>query len=106
MRSARRGAPRFDQLLDDATIVCLPTAPFPAPLRGLPRSVMWEKRVPVITLTSIAGMLGTPQLSMPLGEVDGLPVGLSIMGRARQRRHAARRRLGYEGSFAALSLSA
>ena len=78
-RAERRA--EFDQLLDEETIVCLPTTPFPAPLRGLPRSVMWEKRVPVITLTAIAGMLGTPQISMPLAEVDGLPVGLSIMGR-------------------------
>ena len=36
--------------------------------------------MPVSTLTTIAGTLGTPQLSMPLGDVDGLPVGLSIMG--------------------------
>ena len=28
----------------------------------------------------MGGTTGRPQLSMPLGEVDGLPVGLSIMG--------------------------
>jgi amidase len=68
------------RVIDPATVLCLPTAPFPAPPRGQPRSVMWERRVPVIALTCIAGMLGAPQVSMPLAEVDGLPVGLSILG--------------------------
>ena len=31
-------------------------------------------------LTCIAGTIGAPQISLPLGEVDGLPVGLSIIG--------------------------
>jgi amidase len=62
------------------TVICLPTTPFPAPVSGQPRSRMWELRVPVISLTCIAGMLGAPQLSMPLAELDGLPIGLSIVG--------------------------
>jgi amidase len=33
------------------------------------------------TLTSIAGTLGAPQLSLPVAFVDGLPVGLSLLGR-------------------------
>jgi len=68
-------------LLDPETVICLPTTPFPAPLAGQPRSVMWQRRVPVITLTCIAGMTGTPQLSVPAGDVDGLPVGLSLLAR-------------------------
>jgi len=63
------------------TVVCLPTAPFPAPRVGEPRSAMWAHRTAISTLTSIAGTLGAPQLSMPLGLVDGLPVGLSILAR-------------------------
>ena len=31
-------------------------------------------------LTSIAGNTGRPQISLPLAEVDGLPVGLSLLG--------------------------
>jgi amidase len=31
-------------------------------------------------LTSIAGNTGRPQLSLPLAEVDGLPIGLSLLG--------------------------
>ncbi len=63
------------------TIVCLPTAPFPAPPLRQPRSTMWAKRTAISTLTCIAGTLGAPQLSLPLAQVDGLPVGLSLMAR-------------------------
>jgi amidase len=61
--------------------MCLPTAPFPAPPLGQPRSAMWARRTAISTLTSIAGTLGAPQLSLPLAQVDGLPVGLSILAR-------------------------
>jgi len=69
------------RLLDAETVICLPTTPFPAPLAGQPRSVMWQRRAPVITLTCIAGMIGAPQLSIPAGDVDGLPVGLSLLAK-------------------------
>ena len=66
--------------LDERTVVALPTTPFPAPPIGLPRSEMWQRRQAVITLTCIAGTLGSPQVSIPAGEIGGLPVGLSILG--------------------------
>jgi amidase len=31
-------------------------------------------------LTCVAGTTGTPQINLPLAEVDGLPVGLSLLG--------------------------
>jgi amidase len=68
-------------MLDQETILLLPTAPFPAPLRGQPRSAMWRQRTAISTLTTISGTLGAPQISMPLALVDGLPVGLSILAR-------------------------
>jgi amidase len=71
----------FGELLDPGTVVCLPTTPFPAPPAGQPRSIMRARRASVITLTCIAGTLGAPQLSIPAAEVDGLPVGLSLLGR-------------------------
>jgi amidase len=70
----------FAQLVDRETIVCLPTTPFPAPMAGQPRSVMWQLRAAVITLTCIAGITGAPQLSMPAALIGGLPVGLSLLG--------------------------
>ena len=78
-RQARRA--ELAGLLDSETVLCLPTAPFPAPFTGQPRSAMWAKRTAISTLTTMAGMLGAPQISLPLGLVDGLPVGLSLMAR-------------------------
>jgi amidase len=78
-QAARRA--EFMQTLAADSIVCLPTAPFPAPLLGQPRSAMWAHRTAISTLTTIAGTLGAPQLSLPLAQVDGLPVGLSMMAR-------------------------
>ena len=69
------------QTLAADTIVCLPTAPFPAPLLGQRRSAMWAHRTAISTLTTICGTLGAPQLSLPVAAVDGLPLGLSIMAR-------------------------
>jgi amidase len=78
-QAARRS--ELMQMLEPDTIVCLPTAPFPAPLLGQRRSAMWAKRAAISTLTAISGTLGAPQLSLPLARADGLPVGLSIMAR-------------------------
>jgi amidase len=78
-QAARRA--ELMQMLRPDTIVCLPTAPFPAPLLGQPRSAMWARRTAISTLTTISGTLGAPQLSLPLARADGLPVGLSIMAR-------------------------
>ena len=67
------------EVLDDETVICLPTTPFPAPLRDQKRSTMHELRMRVLTLTCIAGTLGAPQISLPLAKTGGLPVGLSLM---------------------------
>jgi amidase len=77
---AARRRELLEMLVPD-TIICLPTAPFPALLLRQPRSTMWAKRTAISTLTSIAGTLGAPQLSLPVAFVDGLPVGLSLLGR-------------------------
>jgi amidase len=40
---------------------------------------MWPLRTRAGTLTGIAGSAQAPQVSLPLAEVDGLPVGLSLI---------------------------
>jgi len=76
-RSARRA--EIDALFPDATVICLPTTPFPAPPRGLSRSSMASLRARILTFTCIAGTLGCPQISLPVAELDGRPIGLSIL---------------------------
>lgn len=66
-------------LLEGGTLIAIPSAPFPAPPLAQPRSTMWELRARMLQLTCIAGTLGCPQVSLPLAEVEGLPVGLSLL---------------------------
>ena len=35
-----------------------------------------------LSLTSLAGIGRLPQISMPLGTVDGAPIGLSLLGKS------------------------
>ena len=65
---------------DGATVVCLPTTIGPAPPVGQRVSERHVLRLRNSALTSIAGNTGRPQISLPLAEVDGLPVGLSLLG--------------------------
>lgn len=63
-------------------LVCIPTAPTPAPLKGsnLRRDGSASDYYPrALSLTSLAGIARLPQVSLPLMEVDGLPVGLSLL---------------------------
>ena len=64
----------------DDKVVCLPTTIGPAPPIGQAVSQRHELRLRNSALTSIAGNTGRPQISLPLVEVGGLPVGLSLLG--------------------------
>jgi amidase len=77
VREEARG--RLRQLLPPGTILCLPTTPFPAPLRGLPVSVLEPLRDRITALCCHGGLTGVPQVNIPVAEADGAPVGLSII---------------------------
>ena len=70
---------RMEQVLAGGGIICLPTTVSPAPLKGQRVSERHDLRLRNSQLTSIAGLAGVPQLSLPLAEMDGRPVGLSLM---------------------------
>lgn len=70
---------RLALLLPPGTILCLPTTPFPAPLRGQSVSALAEPRDRITALTCAAGHSGVPQVNLPGAMVDGAPVGLSIL---------------------------
>ncbi|HYE93941.1 MAG TPA: amidase [Terriglobales bacterium] len=71
---------RLAWLLAPGTILCMPTTPFPAPKKGLPLPVVEPLRMRISCLASHGGLTGVPQVSIPGATVDGLPVGLSILG--------------------------
>jgi len=78
MRQEARG--RLAYLLPPGTILCLPTTPFPAPKAGLSLPVLDPLRARIGCLCAQGGLAGHPQVSLPGATVDGLPVGLSIIG--------------------------
>jgi len=72
---------RMNEVFDGGdVVVCLPTTVSPAPLIGQRVSERHTLRLRNSALTSIAGNTGRTQISLPLVEVDGLPVGLSLLG--------------------------
>ena len=71
---------RMAWLLPPGTIACMPTTPFPAPRKGLPLSTLDPLRARMNCLTAHGGLTGVPQVNLPGASVDGLPVGLSILG--------------------------
>ena len=71
---------RLDEAAPAGTLLCFPTSPVVAPPRGQPLSGKRASQSRIIRLTCMGGTTGRPQLSLPLAEADGLPVGLSLMG--------------------------
>ncbi len=71
----------LDRLLPPGAVLCLPTAPGIAPLRGTKgEEVEVARRFQAISLLCIANHGGLPQISLPLATLDGCPLGLSIVG--------------------------
>ena len=71
---------RLDALLDGRYVLCLPTAPILPILRDARLFEMREAVNRIIHLTCIAGLAGLPQISLPLAQHEGIPVGLSLLG--------------------------
>ncbi|MBN9487792.1 MAG: amidase [Alphaproteobacteria bacterium] len=71
---------RMAYLLPAGTILCMPTTPFPAPLAGQSLSVLDPLRDRITCLCAQGGLAGHPQVNLPGATVDGLPIGLSIIG--------------------------
>jgi amidase len=66
--------------LDAATVIVLPTAPGTAPLLDTPEGSLDGYRAKALKLLCLAGLCRLPQVTIPAGEIDGAPIGLSILG--------------------------
>jgi len=72
---------RMQRLIGPDDVLCLPTSPRAAPALGTPvDKIEIEYRNQAMQLLCIAGLAGLPQLSLPMAQIDGLPLGLSIVG--------------------------
>jgi amidase len=81
--SIRRHAIRahVDNVLGVDGVICVPTSPRIAPLRGTPADkVEVEYRNQAQRVLCIAGLCGLPQISLPMAAIDGMPLGLSLIG--------------------------
>lgn len=71
----------LDALIKPGDVLCLPTSPRVAPLKGTSTDTLEVTyRYQAICLLSIAGLGGLPEVTLPLGTSNGLPVGLSLVG--------------------------
>jgi len=62
------------------TVMALPSAPCIAPRIESSAEELESFRVRVMRLTCVAGFGGLPQVSIPIGTIEGCPIGLSFIG--------------------------
>ena len=73
---------RLGGLITDGAWLLWPSAAGIAPLRGLADQVINDVTGRSLTLGALASLAGLPQVSLPLGEVDGCPLGVSLVAPA------------------------
>lgn len=82
--AARADRERFraalDRVVDGGRIVVMPTVPDAAPGLDVSDEDLDVFRNRALRMLCLSGNSGLPQISLPLGEVDGCPLGLSLMG--------------------------
>ena len=71
---------RVESPVSPGALVVFPTAPGIAPLKGRPIDEARASRLSTMRHTCIAAVAGLPQVSVPLLEKDGCPLGISLMG--------------------------
>lgn len=72
---------KINDLLGSQNLICLPTCPTVAPIKGsIGKDRSKGNYYPrLLTLTSIAGIGRLPQVTLPLAEVNGIPIGISLI---------------------------
>lgn len=70
----------LDSTLNGGTVIVMPTAPTPAPRRDADPASLETFRARSLALLCPAGLGGLPQLSIPAAVLNGMPVGLSLLG--------------------------
>ncbi|HEY7576242.1 MAG TPA: amidase [Acetobacteraceae bacterium] len=71
---------RVRPLLAGGAVLVFPTSPCPAPLLTAGQAEQDAVRAATIGVTAIAGFCGLPEVTLPAGAVNGVPVGLSLVG--------------------------
>ena len=74
-------AKQLDAELPADLVACRPPAPGAAPLKTASAEQLEDFRRQALGLLSVAGLARLPQISRPLGEIEGCPLGLSVIAR-------------------------
>ncbi len=82
--TVRRDAFReaLSALLGSDGLLVMPTVPGAAPLRNEPFDTLQAYREQALRLLCVSVLSGFPQITLPLGTVDGAPFGISLLGPA------------------------
>ncbi len=84
MNVMRRVRAAYDQLLQTHDLLLMPTTPMratPLPQPGEDREVTFKRFAPLSANTRPFNVTHHPAMSVPCGMVDGLPVGMMLVGR-------------------------
>ena len=85
-------------LLAGGAVLVYPTSPTVAPLLSAKPEELLAVRERTLGVTAIAGLCGLPELSVPSAQLDGAPLGLSLVAApGRDRALLALARLLEEG---------
>ena len=77
-RKAQRA--RVESLVGTDGVLMLPTVPGVAPRSDLSGDALQAYRERALSILCISGLSGLPQVTMPLTTLDGMPLGLSLIG--------------------------
>jgi amidase len=70
---------RMAEVLADGAVLAVPAAPDVAPRRGGDQDAIWRIVKKNARINAVAALAGLPQMSLPLADVDGLPIGLGLI---------------------------
>lgn len=73
---------RLTSLLGDDTVLAIPTTPSIAPLRDLPGDELESYRNRALSMLCSSGLSGLPQISLPIADMNGCPLGVSLVAPA------------------------
>jgi amidase len=69
----------ISDLLGEDSLLIIPTAPGSAPPLNQSGDEMEKRRTRTLQLSCIAGLAGLPQITIPLTNSEGFPIGLSVI---------------------------
>ncbi|WP_266036501.1 amidase family protein, partial [Brucella intermedia] len=70
----------LEKIIGNDAVLALPTVPGAAPLAKEPFETLQAYREQALRLLCLSVLSGLPQITLPLGQVQGAPFGISFIG--------------------------